>query len=144
MFKEFSLNRMIVLVTTLGFAVLLLDITIEHWEIMIDEIWVYVPIVFSIVIIVLGIITTVKWKEKNIRLFQVFLVLSFLIAGSGLFFHLEDEEDEPNPKTQEREHEENEKDKPIIAPFAFAGLAVIGLLGTSRKWKAEEIDFNKK
>jgi hypothetical protein len=38
---------------------------------------------------------------------------------------------------KEQRHEEKEKEKPLLAPLAFAGLAVVGLLGTARKWEAE-------
>jgi uncharacterized membrane protein YfcA len=137
MFKKYSLNKLLVLVTTIGFAFLLADTTIEHWSTFEEEIMVFIPFVFSIIGVVLGIIVVITWKEKLIRWFQILLFASFIVAAAGLYFHIVEEEDEINLTSEEREHEENEKDKPLLAPLAFAGLAVIGLLGTMRKWEAE-------
>ena len=137
MFKNFSLNKLLVLITTIGFAFLLADTTIEHWSTFEEEIIVFIPLVFSIIGAVLGIIVVITWKEKLIGWFQILLFASLIVAAAGLYFHLEEEEDEINLTTGEQEHEEDEKDKPLLAPLSFAGLAVIGLLGTMRKWEAE-------
>jgi len=139
MYKAFSLNRMIVFITTIGFAVVLLDTTIEHWELLNEELWVYIPVLYCILAISIGIIAVLKWKSKIIRLFQIVLFISFIVSATGLYFHLveEDDEDVVELTVEQKDKEEKEKDKPLIAPFAFSGLAVFGLLGTSKKWKAE-------
>jgi Ca2+/Na+ antiporter len=140
MFKKYLLNKLLVLVTTVGFAFLLADTTIEHWSTFEEEIMVFIPLVFSVIGIVLGIIVVITWKEKLIGWFQILLFASFIVAAAGLYFHLEEEEDEINLTAEEREHEENEKDKPLLAPLAFGGLALVGLLGTARKWEAEIVN----
>jgi uncharacterized membrane protein YfcA len=140
MIKKYSLNRLLVLITTIGFAFLLLDTTMEHWSTFEVEIMVFIPLVFSMIGIVLGIILVITWKEKLLRWFQILLFASFIVAGAGLYFHIEEEE--INLTAEERQHEENEKDKPLLAPLSFAGLAVIGLLGTMRKWEAEVKKLN--
>jgi hypothetical protein len=140
MFKKFSLNKLLVLFTALGFTFLFADTTIEHWDVFNDEIMAFIPVVFSFVGLVIGVITIIVWKDKTIRFFQIFLIVSFLVAGAGLYFHIEDEEDEINLTVEQREHEENEKDKPLMAPLAFGGIAIVGLLGTARKWEAEVIN----
>jgi hypothetical protein len=137
MFKQYSLNKLLILVTTLGFAFLLLDTTIEHWPTFEEEIMSFIPLVFSLAGLVLGIIVFITWKEKFIYWFQILLFASFIVAAAGLYFHIEEEDDEISLTAVEREHEMNEKDKPLLAPIAFAGLAVFGLLGTMRKWEAE-------
>ncbi len=137
MLNNFSLNRLLVLFTALGFAFLWIDTTLEHWDVLKDEVMAYIPFIFSVIGLLLGASAAIMWKEKLIRFFQIFLFVSFIVAGTGVYFHLEDEEDEINLTVEEREHEANEKDKPIMAPLAFAGLAVVGLLGTKRKWEAE-------
>lgn len=137
MLKQFTLNRLIVLVTTLGFAFLLLDTTIEHWKTFNEEIMTFVPLIFCLISVVLGVIVVVTWKEKFIYLFQILLFVSVIVAAAGMYFHIEEEKDEINLTVEEREHEENEGEKPLLAPLSFAGLAAFGLLGTMRKWKAE-------
>lgn len=137
MLKQYSLNRLLVLVTTVGFAFLLIDTTIEHWSAFEDEWTTYIPPVFCFIGLLIGLITVTTWKEKIIHWFQIILFASFLVAAAGLYFHIEEEEDDINLTAEEREHEEQEGEKPLLAPIAFAGLATFGLLGTMRKWEAE-------
>jgi hypothetical protein len=144
MFKKFSLNRMIILVTIIGFGVLLLDVIVEHWEVFDKEIMVYIPVLYCVLALILGGITVIKWKSKIIRTFQIVLFVSFIVSAAGLYFHLEEEEDDVNLTIEQKEHEDSEKDKSPIAPLAFGGLAVFGLLGTSKKWKAEVIEAEMK
>jgi hypothetical protein len=141
MFKQYSLNRLLVLVTTIGFAFLLADTTIEHWSAFEEEIMSFIPLVFSIVGFVLGTFVVIMWKEKLIRWFQILLFASFIVAATGLYFHIVEEEDEINLTVEEREHEEKEGEKPLLAPLAFGGLAVVGLLGTKRNWDAEVLKY---
>ena len=138
MLKNYSLNRLLVLLTTLGFFFLMVDSLIEHWGILKQEVWAYVPIVFGALGALMGAGVTIRWKEKCIRRFQILLLASIVVAGAGLYFHIE-EEDEGQMTTEQREHEKNEKEKPLLAPLSFAGLAAVGLLGTARKWQAEVI-----
>lgn len=137
MLKQYSLNKLLTLVTTLGFAFLLLDTTIEHWPAFDEEIMSFMPLVFSLAGLVLGIIVFFTWKEKFIYWFQILLFASFIVAAAGLYFHIEEEDDEINLTEEKSEHEENEGEKPLLAPLSFAGLAIFGLLGTMRKWEAE-------
>jgi hypothetical protein len=137
MFKQYTLNKLLVLIATFGFAFLLLDTTIEHWGTFTQEIITFIPLIFSFAGLVLGIAVVITWKEKFIYWFQILLFASFIVAAAGLYFHIEEEDDEINLTEEKREHEENEGEKPLLAPLSFAGLAAFGLLGTMRKWKAE-------
>ena len=137
MLKQYSLNRLLVLVAAIGFAFLLADTTIEHWPIFKQELMAFIPLIFSIAGMVLGALTVTIWKEKLIHWFQILLFVSIVVGAAGVYFHMEPFEEETNLTAEEIEHEANEKDKPLLAPLSFAGLAVIGLLGTMRKWEAE-------
>ena len=137
MLKHFSLNRLLVLITTIGFVFLLADTTIEHWAIFKQELMAFIPLIFSIIGIVFGALAVIYWNEKLIHWFQILLFISILVGAVGLYFHIEPFEEETNQTAEEINHEANEKDKPLLAPLSFAGIAVIGLLGTMRKWEAE-------
>lgn len=137
MLKQYSLNRLLVLVTSIGFVFLLADTTIEHLPIFKQELMAFIPPVFCFIGLVLGIIVVTTWKEKLIRWFQILFFASIIVGAAGLYFHIEPFEEETNLTSEEIEHEANEKDKPLLAPLSFAGIAVIGLLGTKRKWEAE-------
>ncbi len=134
MFKDFTLNRLLCSFTSIGFAFLAIDSAIEHGEILSKEYWSIIPVAFGSLGAVLAGLAVMKWNERWIRILHIYLFVGFLVAGTGMFFHLtEDDEDEASTGMTEQQ----EKDKPPLAPLAFAGLAAIGLLGTMRKWPAE-------
>ena len=64
MFKHYSLNRLLMLVTTIGFPFLLADTTLEHWPIFKREFMAFIPTIFSTIGILLGVLTVAYWKEK--------------------------------------------------------------------------------
>jgi len=136
MLNNFSLNRMLALFVTAGFGFLMIDNILEHWPVLSQEILAYIPIFFSAIGLVVGIMAVIRWNERWIRILRIFLFGAFIVAAAGLYLHnIESDEEALSP--EKREHEQKEKEKPLLAPLAFGGLAAAGLLGTSRKWKAE-------
>jgi hypothetical protein len=135
-FQRFSLNRLIVVFVAGGFFFLIADSILEHWNILEQELWAYIPIVFSLLGFVISAIAVILWKERVIRFLQITLFVAFIISAAGLYFHIIEEDDE-EITTEQLEHEQKEKDKPLLAPLSFGGLAMIGLLGTSRKWRTD-------
>jgi len=139
MFKNYSLNRLLALFTTAGFLFLMADSIIEHWSAFSQEIMCFIPVVFSAIGVVMGIMVVRQWKQVWIRRFHVLLLATFAVSAAGLYFHIMEEEDDEQLTAEQREHEKTEKEKPLLAPLTFAGLAAVGLIGTSRKWQAEVI-----
>jgi hypothetical protein len=137
MFRNWSLNRMLILVVTLGFLGLCADSILEHRDTLDDRWTAYIPIVFSAIGFLFGVRVTFAWKAMCIRVMHYFLMASIAVAALGFYFHIEDEEDDEDLTAEQREHEKNEKEKPLLAPLAFAGIAAFGLLGTSRRRQAE-------
>jgi hypothetical protein len=135
-FQRFSLNRLIIVFVAGGFFFLIADSILEHWGILGQELWAYIPIVFSLLGFVISAIAAVVWRERALRFLQITLFAAFIISAAGLYFHIL-EEDETTLSTEQIEHEQKEKEKPLLAPLSFAGLALIGLLGTSRKWRTD-------
>lgn len=140
MFKNYTLNRLLVLTAAAGFAFLLADTIIEHLDSFKDEIMSFIPPVFSLIGLIVGLVTVYKWKPKLIRFMHILFFVSFVVAAAGLYFHIMEEEDDVNLTPEEQIHEANEKEKPLLAPLAFAGVGVVGLLGTYRKWNAEVVE----
>lgn len=134
---KISLNRLLVVVSVAGFVFLLADTTIEHWEIFFKEPAVFIPAVFCCIGLVTGVLAFLRWQERLIKIFQIVLIASILIGGVGVYFHIgEDDEADARPAGAQV-GQKKEKDKPLLAPLSFAGIAVVGLLGTLRKWEAE-------
>lgn len=137
MFKQFTLNRLLVLTATAGFAFLLADTIIEHFDIFNKEIMSFIPPVFSLIGLIAGLITVYKWKPGLIHFMHILFFVSFIVAAAGFYYHIEEDDEDEKITLQQQNNEENEKDKPLLAPFAFGGVALVGLLGTYRKWNAE-------
>jgi len=139
MLKNYSINKVLVLLTTMGFLFLLIDTTIEHLDVFKDELFAYIPVIFCIFAVILGFVTFFVWKVNIIRIFKYFLFASIVVALLGTYFHVMEEEDDEDLTSVQREHEEEEGDKPLLAPLSFAGLAALGLIATSNNWKEEDV-----
>ena len=138
MIRNYSLNRMLALCVAAGFLFLLIDSILEHWSIFLQEPMAFTPVVFSAIGLVVGTLAVLQWNDKKIRLLHITLYVSLVVAGAGLYFHIGEDKNK-EPTTEQRQHEQKEKEKPLLAPLSFAGIAAIGLLGTSRKWPADVI-----
>jgi hypothetical protein len=140
MFRNYSLNRLLVFTASAGFGFLLADTTIEHFPVFNTEILCFIPAVFSLAGVILGLIAVSKWKPGIIRIMHYIFFLSIMVGALGFYLHVMEEENDKDLTTEERLHEAKEKEKPILAPLAFGGVAVIGLLGTYRKWPGEIVE----
>ncbi len=136
MMRRYSLNYLLVLFATVGFLFLSVDTIIEHRNMFTQELFVYLPPLFGFCAVAVGVAALLRWNARRIRLFHLTLIISLAVAAAGMYFHLTEEEKE-GMTAEEQAHEAREKEKPPLAPLSFAGVAIAGLLGTSRKWPAE-------
>jgi hypothetical protein len=138
MFKTYSLNRMLGLLATAGFAFLLADTILEHRDILMKESASWIPVFFSAVAFCISAIAIVRWNAGWKKAFRIVLISSVFIGIGGVYAHIpDDDRDQKSTSVQQQKPEENDKDKPILAPLSFAGVAAIGLLGLSKKWRPE-------
>ena len=135
MLNNYSLNRILCLFASIGFLFLAVDSAIEHRDVLLKEPMSLVPVLFGALGAAIALIAILKWNESWIRILHMFLLVGFLVAGTGVYLHVREDDDEEKAAVKT---EQQEKEKPILAPLAFAGVALVGLLGTSRKWQAEQ------
>ena len=143
--SSFSINRLIAYIVAGGFIFLLIETRIEHHEVMNEKLVACVPMIVSAVGVLLASLAAFLWKPKLIRVLHFYLILTMLVGLGGMFFHNEDrfeakhqEETElRDDASHEHDAQQHEEHPPMLAPFAFVGLGVVGLLGTSRRWNAE-------
>ncbi len=135
MLKHYTINRLLVLLVSFAFAFLAVDTLNEHWTIFYKELWAYIPVIFSIIGAAVGGYAFFKWNESAIKAFQIVLLASILVSAAGMYFHLKEEDDE-----EVATEETTAKEKPPLASLSFAGVAVVGMLGTLRKWEAEVVN----
>lgn len=147
-----SLNRLIAFLVAGGFLFLFVETRIEHHDVLTEEFIAYVPILFSIIGFVLALFAAFQWQEKWIRVLHVYMFLALVTGLGGIFFHNQDRifgEEKTTATAQQIEaeeveeagepEEEEESEPPLLAPLAFTGLGIVGLLGTYRRWRAELI-----
>ena len=137
MFARYSLNRLLVLLATAGYLFLTADTVIEHWPVFSREPMSFVPVGFGGIAFLAGIWTILRWDETWIQRLHVIFFAAFVISGLGMYLHIENDDD-PGSSSAAR-LDEREKPKPLLAPLAFGAVAVVGLLGTSRRWPAEVV-----
>ncbi|MBF8248844.1 MAG: hypothetical protein HW374_1644 [Bacteroidetes bacterium] len=144
---SFSINRFIAFLVAGGFFFLLIETRIEHDGVLGEKLAAYVPIAFSIIGFVVALLAALKWQEKYIRVLHLYLFFALAVGFGGMYFHNEDRLGEKEDTSSEMKDDDSkegdkkaeEKTPPILAPFAFAGLGAVGLLGTYRRWKAEVV-----
>lgn len=136
---KLTLNRMIAYLIAGGFFFLVIEIRIEHNEVLDEKSVAFIPIIFSTLGMVIAVLAALRWQEIWIRILQVYLFLALAVGITGVYFHNEDRFEEEKTEMARRDDDpSHEKDlPPMLAPFAFVGLGAVGLLGTLRRWEAE-------
>jgi hypothetical protein len=137
--KSFSINRLIVLLVAGGYLFLFVETLIEHQEVLPGERPAFIPIIASLIGFIISLLSLQSWKEGMISLLKYFLIVTILVGIGGLFFHNEArfQEDQDDVEAISEEIEFEGAEAPILAPSAFIGLGILGLIGTGRKRESE-------
>lgn len=142
-----SMNRLIAFLVAGGFLFLFIETRIEHHDVLSEKLIAYAPIVFSALGFIIASLAAFKWQEKWIRVLHIYLFLALAVGLGGMYFHNEDRlkgKADTSSEIKDDDMQEDEKNveettPPILAPVAFTGLGVVGLLGTYRRWKADVV-----
>ena len=137
--KSFSINRLITVVIACGFLFLFIETLIEHQDVLPHERPAFIPIIVSLIGFIISLITVQGWKESLISLLRYYFIITLLAGAGGLFFHNEPRFEQESTDTEMvvEDKEDDGQEAPILAPAAFIGLAIIGLIGTGRKRECE-------
>lgn len=137
--KSFSMNRLILLLVAGGFLFLFVETLIEHQDVLPHERPAFIPIIASLIGFILTLLTVQSWKESLISLLKYYLIITVLVGIGGLFFHNESrfEGEDRAAEISSEEVEDDGAEAPILAPSAFIGLGVLGLIATGRKRESE-------
>jgi len=135
--RSFSINRLIVLIITGGFLFLFVETVIEHEKVIATEIPAYIPIITSLAGLIIAFLTVKNWTNGLVRFLHFYLLLTIFVGMGGLFFHNKERFSGGGKEAIVGEKDTGDVKPPLLAPAAFIGLGVVGLLGTSRKRQAE-------
>ena len=133
-----SLNRILLLVLACGYLTLMADVRVEHAD-RFRKFWqAWIPIYYSGTMAAACLLGTLAWTaaRDNVRptLFWLF-ALGFVVGGYGLYLHNRGDFADlfhtlVNAWITKIKHEDV---PPQLAPTAFCGLALIGMLATWRR-----------
>ena len=141
---KWSLNRIIVLILLGGLATLLMDIRWEH-RVELGRQWqTWIPLVYIGAMLAVGIISLYRWEGWGPKVLRVGFGLALIVGLLGVWFHggkdLVGDFREillawtiplgTNGGTQVS------ADPPVMAPLAFVGLGLIGLLACSKRFQS--------
>lgn len=145
--SSWSLNKVIVLILLGGLATLLMEIRWEH-RIELARQWeTWIPLIYIGAMLIAGIVSLYQWNGWGPRILQVGFGLGFIVGALGVWFH------------GGRDPIGNllrvftawtiplgtnggvkvSSEPPVLAPLAFIGVALMGVVVCSRYFRAEEV-----
>jgi uncharacterized membrane protein len=134
---RFPLARVLILLLAGGFMGLMLDIRVEHVDVVRERAIGWVPIIYSGVMGIACLVAVIFWN-KTVRLIMLPLFLiALIVGGMGFYFHSHGNIVKVIRTTEAAWTDPNMEHPdapPQLAPLAFAGLGVIGSLASLRRF----------
>lgn len=123
-----------------GFAGLMVDIRLEHVEVVREHAIAWLPIIYAGFMAVAGNVAAFVWNKAARRVMLLFFLISFVIGGMGFYFH-----NHGNIKRVVKASVnawidptmDHSDEPPQVAPLAFAGLAMLGILASLERFNTE-------
>jgi hypothetical protein len=148
---SWSLNRIIVLLLLGGLASLMLDIRWEH-RVELGRQWqTWIPLVYIGLMLIAGVVGLYKWNSWGRRVLQVGFSLCLIVGALGTWFH-----SKGDPVGNFRRvmtawfvpigtngGVKIGSTPPELAPMAFIGLGLIGLLCCSKRFQCDPPTSNE-
>jgi hypothetical protein len=141
--QSWSLNRIIVLILLGGLATLLMDIRWEH-RVELGRQWeTWIPLVYIGLMLVVGIISLYRWEGSWPKILQVGFALGVIVGLLGVWFH--GGKDPVGNLLRvftawtiplgTNGGVKVSSEPPVIAPLAFVGLGLLGILACSKRFR---------
>jgi len=141
--SSWSLSKLIVLVLLGGLLMLLIDIRWEH-RVELGRQWeTWIPLIYIGLMIVAGVVSLYLWEGLGPRILQVGFALGIIVGLLGVWFH-----GGKNPVGNlarvftawtiplgTNGGVKVSSEPPVIAPLAFVGLGLLGLLACTKRFR---------
>lgn len=131
-----SLRRALIGFVAAGCLFLLVEVLIEHREVVGKEPIAWVPAATLGLVLIVCLAVFAQWQRRWWQAVRVVSALLILVGLAGLYFH--NAERLGIKREEEEELEAEEHRAPPFAPLALAGMGVLGLTAMSQKWKEED------
>ena len=134
---RWPLARVLILFLAGAFAGLVLDLRVEHVDVVREKLVGWVPIIYSGMMAVACVIAFIRWgKTARLIMLPLFL-LAPVVGGLGFYFHNHGNvakvvKTSANAWTDPQMKHSHAP--PQLAPLAFAGLGAIGVLASLKRF----------
>jgi len=136
---RWPLARTLILILAGAFLGLMADIRVEHVEAVRENSIAWIPIIYCACMTVACLAAFMFWNKAARLIMLLLFLMAFVIGGIGFYFHNHGHFTKViktsinawlDPKMN---HSEG---PPQVAPLAFAGLGVLGILATLKRFDA--------
>jgi hypothetical protein len=135
--KFWSLSKAVVLVLIGGFGILLVQIRYDHRSVVGEDAVAWIPIVYSILMIVASAPGLLFWSRGGRQLLLVGFLFAILVGLVGFWYHTD------GKLVRSVQHQfsawirtiPDEEKPPALAPLAFAGFGILGALACSKRFQ---------
>ena len=136
--KFWSLNKVIVLVLTGGFVVLLVQIRYDHRSVVGETALAWIPIAYSILMIAVSAFGLIFWNRGGRQVLLTGFLIGILVGLAGFWFHAK------GRLARSVQHDlsawvrkiPDEDKPPALAPLSFAGFGILGLLACAKRFQS--------
>jgi uncharacterized membrane protein len=136
---RFSLSRALILLLAGAFLGLMMEIRVEHVEVVHDHAIAWLPIVYSACMALACLAAFVFWSKTARRIMSPLFLLAFVVGGWGFYLHNDGNLKEV-AKTSLGAWTDPNMDHPDgppqLAPLAFAGIGAVGFLASLKRFNS--------
>jgi hypothetical protein len=134
---KWPLARILILILAGAFAGLMVDIRVEHVDVVREKAVGWIPIIYSGFMTLACFVAFVVWTTTSRRIMIALFLLALVVGGMGFYFHNHGKlaqviKTEISAWTDPTMNHSEEP--PQVAPLAFAGLGVLGILASLKRF----------
>ena len=134
---NWPLSRVLVLMLAGAFAGLMADLRVEHVDVVREHAVGWVPIVYSGVMAVACALAAIVWNDVSRRIMIVLFLVALGVGGTGFYLHNHGKVVRVMKRSVNAWVDADMKHSdapPQMAPLAFAGLGVLGVLASLKRF----------
>ena len=135
--NRLPLSRVLILLLAGAFAGLMMDIRVEHVDVVRERSIAWLPIIYAGAMAIICAGAFVFWNKIARLILLPLFMLAFIVGGMGFYFHNEGSLKAvvKNSIYAWTDPNMNHSDSPpAVAPLAFAGLGMIGILASLKRF----------
>ena len=131
------LSRVLLLLTLGAYLGLLTDIRLEHVDV-VRRHWIpWIPIIYSGAMSLLCLVALMAWRPWTRRIVFWISLAGFIVGGLGFWYHNARNLITPLQHAAQAWYDPKlrhpKDDPPPLAPLAFAGVGLLGMLATAKR-----------